>query len=357
MKLSYSFAKTLAPLCAAFLIASCDHGEKTIEKPNIIFIMVDDMGYADISIHGRKDYQTPAIDSFFRQGMKFKNAYAAAPVCTPTRVAFMTGRYPARNETGLREPLTMSSLDAHIGLSPGIPTVSSLLHKNGYETVLFGKWHLGVNPESFPLKHGFDRFFGITPGAADYIDHKPFNIYGGKLIKGNAHVLYENGEPVELEGYLTDLITDHAIDFIRKDHTKPFFLSLQYTAPHWPFQAPGSVPFADTTDFNVADAPDGFVGIMRNMDENLARLFKAVKDANLEESTMIIFTSDNGGERHSDMGPFKGSKMQLWEGGVRVPAAVRWTGTIPAGTESEQPVITMDWTVTILEATGAEYPD
>jgi len=328
-------------------VYSCNPAAET-KRVNIIFITADDFGYADLSSYGRKDYQTPVLDAFINEGIKFTQAYAAAPVCTPTRVAFMTGRYPARNEAGLMEPLRMTPLDVNIGLSPKIPTISSLLKENGYETALYGKWHLGFKPEFFPDKHGFDHFFGITAGAADYFDHKSFN---------NEHILYENNKPVEKSGYLTDLITDYAVNFIKKEHIKSFFISLQYTAPHWPWQAPGDDPYPDTVVFRSGGSPETYAGMVKNLDENIGRILKAVKEAGLYESTLIIFTSDNGGERYSDMGPFKGSKMDLWEGGIRVPAAARWPGVIAKNIESGQPVITMDWTVTMLEAAGVRLPD
>lgn len=322
--------------------------QRQTARPNLIYIMVDDLGYADLSSYGRKDYQTPVIDSFIRDGMRFNIAYAAAPVCTPTRVALMTGRYPARNDVGLREPLRGAPFDRNVGLSPEIPTISSLLKKSGYETALFGKWHLGFNPAFFPDKHGFDHFFGIAAGAADYIDHKFF---------GKEQTLFENGEPVEKTGYLTDLITDYAVAFVLKQHSKPFFLNLEYTAPHWPWQAPGDSAYPDSLDFREGGSAEIYAEMVRNLDTNIGRVLKAVKDAGLDESTLIIFTSDNGGERFSDMGPFKGHKMQLWEGGVRVPAAARWLGVIKPTTETDQPVITMDWTVTMLAAAGAVVPD
>ena len=309
--------------------------------------MADDMGYADLSSFGRKDYQTKVLDEFIKEGIKFNNAYAAAPVCTPTRVAFMTGRYPARNEIGLMEPLRMNQFDITMGLSPATPTVSSLLKKAGYETALFGKWHLGFKPEFLPGKHGFDHFFGVTAGAADYYDHRNMR---------NDPVLYENDVLVEKKGYLTDLITDYTVDFIKKEHKKPFYISLQYTAPHWPWQAPGDPAYHDTLNFRMGGSRETFAKMVLNMDENIGRVLKAVKDAGLDESTLIIFTSDNGGERYSDMGQFKGRKMELREGGIRVPAGARWPGVIPANTESNQPVITMDWTATILAAAGVKIP-
>jgi arylsulfatase A-like enzyme len=332
-----------------YLAGSCTPAHKRENKRvNIIYIMADDMGYADLSSYGRKDYQTPILDAFIKEGMKFTHAYAAAPVCTPTRVALMTGKYPARNVVGLREPLRMTSIDIDLGLSPEIPTLSSILKESGYETALFGKWHLGFKSEFFPGKHGFDHFFGITAGAADYADHKYFH---------NEHILYENNEPVEKAGYLTDLITDCAVDFIKKEHTQPFFISLQYTAPHWPWQGPGDGAYPDSVDFRAGGSPETYAKMVISLDTNIGRVLSAVKEAGLDESTLIIFTSDNGGERYSDVGPFKGSKSDLWEGGIIVPAAVRWPGVIAANAESNQPVITMDWTVTMLDVAGAKIPD
>lgn len=327
---------------------------KSEEKkpPHIIYIMVDDLGYGDFSCYGQANYRTPHTDAFAAQGLKFNHAYAAAPVCTPTRVAFMTGRYPARNELGLREPLTMSQDDRHMGLNPGIPTVSSLLKTAGYETALFGKWHLGFDKEFFPSKHGFDHFFGIIAGAADYIDHRPVSRYGSKLVKGSLHILYENENPVERKGYFPDLVTHAAIAFIHKKHDRPFFMSLQYTAPHWPWQPPGSQPVPDTIEYAASGNKEVFARMMVNLDENIGRLLDALKAEKLDNSTLVILTSDNGGERFSNMSPYKGYKMQLWEGGIRVPAMVRWPGKIRAGSVSDQPVITMDWTATILDAAG-----
>lgn len=319
--------------------------------------MVDDMGYADLSCYGRKDYQTPALDAFVRQGMKFNHAYAAAPVCTPSRVAFMTGRIPARTDVGLREPLTLSRDDQTVGLSAQIPTVSSRLHEGGYETALFGKWHLGLKPEFRPGRHGFDHFFGITSASADYVDHKMvMHLAPETYIKRTLPNLYQDNEPVVKKGYLTDLITEEAVAFIRGVHRKPFFISLQYTAPHWPWQAPGDAALADSIN-QRAGSPQQYAQMVQNLDSNIGKVLKALDVAGLTQSTLIIFTSDNGGEQYSDMGPFKGKKMTLWEGGIRVPAAVRWPGVISAGSSSNQPVITMDWSATILEAAQIKPPN
>lgn len=320
-------------------------------RPNIVYIMTDDLGYADLSGYGRKDYQTPILDKLAAEGMRFSNAYSAAPVCTPTRVAFMTGRYPARQPVGLREPLRWTGQDKNIGLSPDHPTVSSLLKRNGYETALVGKWHLGFLPEFGPNKHGFDEFFGILGGGVDYISHK--NPRG-------KNELYENDKLIERDGYMTDLLAERAVAIISRPHTKPFFLSLMLTAPHWPWQGPGDKPYPDSVAFTSGGSPATFAAMMKNLDDAVGKVLKALEDNGLARNTLVIFTSDNGGEQYSDMGQFSGRKMQLWEGGIRVPAFARWPGVIPANSTTDQAVITMDWTATILAASqtkpDATYP-
>ena len=329
-------------LLITWVFASCSPEQQVDDRPNIIFIMVDDMGFADLSSYGRTDYETPRIDALISEGIKFTNAYSAAAVCTPTRVALMTGKYPARTEVGLYEPITGGSEEpSDLGLSPKIPTISSMIKQAGYATALFGKWHLGRSPQHLPNKHGFDSFFGITAGSADYIDHEHHTI--------EEPILYENDKPVEREGYLTDLITDNAIDFIRKKHDRPFFISLQYTSPHWPWQIPGDDPYPDGVNFRQGGSPEIFAGMVKNLDANIGRVLDFLAKNGLEESTLVIFTSDHGGVQFSDMGPFKGKKATLFEGGIRVPATARWPGVISPHTVSEQVVITMDWTVTMLD--------
>src|SRR5712691_4831395 len=204
------------------------------KRPNVLFILADDLGYGDLSSYGRPDYRTPVLDAFAKQGMKFMSAYAAAPVCTPTRCAYITGRYPQRLAVGLEEPLTIRS-PTDVGLPPNHPTVASLLKNNGYETALVGKWHLGWKPEFGPNRHGFEEFFGILSGAADYFTHKAGDAPGGDH-PGGAPDLWENLTPVERVGYLTDLLSDKAVQLIARTRSKPFFLSLQYNAPHSPWE-------------------------------------------------------------------------------------------------------------------------
>ncbi|HEY6503528.1 MAG TPA: sulfatase-like hydrolase/transferase [Chitinophagaceae bacterium] len=308
-------------------------------RPNIIYIMADDLGYADLSSYGRKDYQTPQLDKLAGQGVKFMNAYAAAALCTPTRTAFMTGRYPARTRVGLMEPLRGSYKDSIVGLTPDHTSVATLLKKSGYETCLVGKWHLGYGPKYSPNKNGFDYFFGFHAGGTDYYSH------ANRKGEGD---LYENENPVKKEGYLTDIWTEKAVEIIKKKHEKPFFLSMMFNAPHWPLQAPGDGKYPDSLDWITGGKKEKFVAMMKSLDESVGKIMQAIDDENIAANTLVIFTSDNGGERYSDMGIYSGRKAQLWEGGIREPAFVRWPGIIPANTVTQQVAITMDWTATIL---------
>ncbi len=319
------------------------------QKPHIIYIMTDDMGYADLSCYGGKKIVTPNIDRLSTQGIMFMQAYAAAPVCTPTRVAFMTGRYPARTPAGLKEPLTPVQKDSAVGLSGSYPSIATMIKSAGYKTALIGKWHLGFLPEYSPGKNGFDYFFGIHSGAADFISHKG---------DGRRHDLHENENPVYPKGYLTDLFTRKAIDYIKQPHTEPFFLALNYTAPHWPWQGPTDKAYDDTVDFRKGGSPAIYAAMMKSLDDGIGQIMQALEEENLSGNTLIIFTNDNGGERYSDNGAFSNGKMSLWEGGIRVPAIVRWPGKIQAGIFTNQPAITMDWTATILATAGAKpHPD
>ena len=343
----------LQRLCLLLLCSIPLWGSAQDSRPNIIYIMTDDLGYADLSGYGRKDYQTPHLDKLAAQGMKFTAAYAAAPVCTPTRTAFMTGRYPARTPVGLWEPLRSAGRDSLVGLTPDTPSIASYLKGAGYATFLVGKWHLGYQPRFSPLRNGFDYFFGLNAGASDYTrHHAPM---GGPD-------LYEGDQPVKRSGYLTDLLSEKAVAIIRQPHPQPFFLALLFNAPHWPWQAPGDPSNTDTATslatWTGGGSPATYAAMMKSLDEAVGAVVKALDEEGLTRNTVVIFTSDNGGERYSDMGSYKGRKYDLWEGGVRVPAFVRWPAKIKEGSTTPQVVVTMDWTATILSLAGARpQPD
>ncbi|HET7458382.1 MAG TPA: sulfatase-like hydrolase/transferase, partial [Gemmatimonadaceae bacterium] len=223
--------------------------------PNILYIVSDDLGYADLGVTGRTDYRTPVIDGIARDGALLTQAYSSAPVCTPTRVAFMTGRYPARYTAGLYEPLT----NQDVGLEPRPATLARLMKDAGYETALVGKWHLGLLPRFHPLRHGFDEFYGFLGPAADYASH---------VDVSSRHASYfEDGErPIHVDGYLTDLFTDRAVRIVGRRRRKPFFLSLQYNAPHWPWQAPGDPPYPDTMPMTAGGSPATYGKMVERMD-------------------------------------------------------------------------------------------
>lgn len=329
--------------------------------PNILFILADDLGFGDLSCYGRPDYQTPHLDRLAAQGVRFVNAYSASPVCTPTRCAYITGRYPARTRVGLEEPLTersdLGEKAKTLGLPPEHPTIASLLKHAGYQTALIGKWHLGYLPNFGPVQSGFDEFFGIMSGAADFFTHKD--------MAGNAD-LYEGKVSVERIGYTTEMLTKRAVEFISNrgkgaESASPFFLSLQYTAPHWPWEAPTDQEVSRQLGggydgFTSGGSLKTYAAMMKSLDDGIGEVLRAVDRAGMTRNTLVIFTSDNGGERFSYNWPFRGQKFFLWEGGIRVPAIVRWPGVSPAGVVTQQAAITMDWTRTMLAA-GNARPD
>jgi arylsulfatase A-like enzyme len=320
------------------------------ERPNVLFILADDLGYGDLSCYGRPDYETPILDGLAAQGLKFLDNYAAAPVCTPTRCAFITGRYPQRLPVGLEEPLARASPE--VGIPDGHPTVATRMRAAGYATALIGKWHLGWKPEFNPTRHGFDEFFGALSGALDYFTHLAPDAGGAP-----APDLWENETRADRPGYLTDLFTERAIDYVTRARDKPFYLSLHYNAPHSPWEGPDDSGL-DHTDHGAGPMTNGgsldaFAKLMVSMDAGIGRVLGALERARLERNTLVIFTSDNGGERYSYHWPFSFQKLYLNEGGLRVPAIVRWPGVVAPNSVSAQPAITMDWTATILAAAGA----
>ena len=329
-------------------------------KPNIVFIMADDLGYADVSCYGQRDYTTPNVDRLAIEGLRFTQGYANSAVCSATRTALATGRYQYRLPVGLEEPINASS-PRNIGLPPSHPTLPSLLKKAGYSTALVGKWHLGFLPDFSPLKSGYDQFFGIFGGAADYFNH------GADALRTGAESsqLYEQEVPIERHGYMTNLLGDRAVQTVEgfAKSKEPFLLSLHFTAPHWPWEGPDDE--AESKRIRNIFHRDGgtqktYATMLQSLDVNIGRVLQALDASGLAGNTIVVFTSDNGGERFSKTWPFSGMKTELLEGGIRVPTIVRWPGRIAAGSVSEQVTITMDWVPTLLAAAGttpdAAYP-
>src|SRR5499433_1420459 len=320
-------------------------------KPNIVFIMADDLGYADVSCYGQRDYTTPNIDRLAIEGLMFMQGYANSSVCSATRTALATGRYQYRLEVGLEEPINAST-PKNLGLPPSHPTLPSLLKKAGYATTLVGKWHLGFLPDFSPLKSGYDHFFGIFGGAADYFDH------GSR----SPIPLYEQEVPVDRIGYMTNLLGERAVQTVERyaRSKEPFLLSLHFTAPHWPWEGPDDEAESKRINGNIRHYDGGtrktYAAMVQSLDVNIGRVLQALDVNGLARDTIVIFTSDNGGERFSLTWPFSGMKSELLEGGLRIPAIMRWPGRVPAGMVSEQVMISMDWMPTLLAAAGTQ-PD
>jgi arylsulfatase A-like enzyme len=327
-------------------------------RPNILMIVADDLGYADLSCYGHPDYTTGSLDALAQRGVRFTQAYANSCLCTNSRVALITGRWQYRFTLGLAEPLRHA--DRHrpgMGLPAGHPTLPSLLRDAGYSTALIGKWHLGEPPQHGPLKSGYETFFGISGGHAGYFTHRG---------EGGQPDLYEGEVTVEQEGYLTDLLSDRAVDHIDEQagSGRPFFLSLHYTAPHWPWSAPSVEQASREREALViarrlateGGSPKVFAEMVTTMDRGVGRVLDALQRRGLANDTLVIFTSDNGGERYSNMWPLVGRKRDLLEGGLRVPLIVSWPGRITEGRVSDQVAISMDLTATCLAAAGVSMP-
>ena len=331
-------------------------GFAQVAKPNIVFILADDLGYADVSCYGQRDYTTPNVDRLAIEGLRFTQGYSNSANCSPTRTGLITGRYQMRLEVGLEEPIN-DATPKGIGLPPSHPTLPSLLKKVGYGTNLVGKWHLGFLPDYSPLKSGYDRFFGIFGGAADYFNHGPNASRSGAA----ASQLHEQEVPVERHGYMTNLLGDRAVETIEgyAKSKEPFLLSLHFTAPHWPWEGPDDEE--ESKRIRSIFHRDGgtqktYMAMMQSLDGNIGRVLQALDVHGLSANTIVVFTSDNGGERFSNIWPFSGMKGELLEGGLRIPAIVRWPGRISAGAVSEQVMISMDWLPTLL-ATAGTQPD
>ena len=320
-------------------------------RPNIIFIVVDDCGYADLGCTGQTDYKTLALDRLAREGIRFTQAYANASLCTNTRVALMTGRYQYRLPLGLVEPLLRAHRDQPaMGLPADFPTLPSLLRDAGYRTALIGKWHLGFLPHYSPLRSGYDAFFGVMGGFTGYYTH-----FG----EGAEHDLYEGETEIERAGYVTDMLSERALAYVTSAGAdeKPYFLSLHYTAPHWPWSAPSVEAAAREREMNPDEWVQGgntriYGEMMEILDRGIGAVIDAVRAAPGGRETLVVFTSDNGGERYSKIWPFVGRKFDLLEGGLRVPQICWWPDRIAAGQVTDQVCITMDLTATCLAAAG-----
>lgn len=328
-------------------------------RPNIVFVLVDDMGYADLGCMGAKDIKTPHIDRLAKEGLKFTDFYANAPVCTPTRTAFMTGRWQQRVGFEWAMGFTAEQFrridgklvpepDIHaLGLPTSETTVAEMLKAAGYATGAFGKWHLGYRDEFNPTRHGFDEYFGVLLGHADYYRYNYFD---------GTYELRDGDKPVKAEGYLTDLINQRATQFIRKHAQEPFFCYVPYNAVHSPYQPPNRPLPAVTKEGMYDGTRRDYAAMLEKIDEGVGMMLAELEKQGILDNTIFVLSSDNGGERLSDNSPLFNHKQTLWEGGIRVPCLMRWPAKLPQGQLAHQPAITMDLTATFLAAAGAAPP-
>jgi arylsulfatase A-like enzyme len=312
--------------------------------------MADDLGYGDISCYGSKKIRTPNINDLAMGGMKFTDYHSNCPVCSPTRAALLTGRYQQR--AGIEGVIYAKGPTRQTGLALKETTFAEVLKKHGYATGIFGKWHLGYNVEFNPARQGFDEFRGYVSGNVDYHSH----IDGAGLDDW-----WTNHEKVPEEGYCTDLITKHGIDFIERHKDESFCLYLPHESVHSPYQGrndppqrlPGGKKGRKVTGNKIARAYKEMVEVM---DEGIGKIAETVRRLGLEHKTFIFFCSDNGATKNGSNGELAGYKGSLWEGGHRVPAVAYWPGTIRPGSVTSQTVLGMDMFPTMISITGAKLP-
>jgi len=313
-----------------------------ITRPNVLFILADDLGYGDLGCYGARDIQTPNLDRLAQQGVRLTDFYANGPVCTPTRCGLMTGRYQQRIG-GLEWAIPPGQ--KHLGLPAQEKTIAQMVRDAGYATAMSGKWHLGYTEDRAPNAHGFDRFFGLLSGNHNYFTHRENN--------GEAD-LYLDAKPVTIEGYSTFLIKQHALEFLDAMKGKPFFLYVAFNAPHWPNQGPDDGSKEVTLKGWAQGTRETYVKMVEAMDASIGEILAALERQGLATNTLVVFASDNGGDRFSRNYPLSHGKGTLGEGGIRVPCIARWPGKIPAGKVSKQVGIMMDWPATILNLACAK---
>jgi arylsulfatase A-like enzyme len=338
----------LGGLFAAALLAQA-------RPPNLVVIMCDDLGYADVGFNGCKDIPTPNIDRIAQNGVRCTSAYTTYPVCGPSRAGFMTGRYEQR--FGFERNPQYRPGDPNMGLPKEERTIAETLKPAGYTSGIIGKWHLGAHPSNHPLNRGFDFFYGHLGGGHRYFPEE-LTMQDSYAAKDEPESyttwILRNHDPVPPKKYLTDEFSDAAVEFVETNKNKPFFLFLSYNAPHNPLQA---------TEKYLSRFPNignekrrTYAAMISAVDDGVGRVLDTLEELRLSKKTIIFFLSDNGGpedKNASDNGALRGGKGDAWEGGFRVPYAVMWPGTLPVGVEYDQPVSSLDILATAAGLAGA----
>lgn len=350
----------------AELYLPCSYCRAETEHPNIVLIVADDLGYGDLSSYGAKDIKTPNIDRIAAEGVSFSQFYANAPECSPTRTALLTGRYQQRvggmecaigtGNHGRYDDAIRLCDQRQLGLPASEAELPGRLIEKGYATAIFGKWHLGYESHFSPIEHGWGEFFGPLGGGVDYFHHtEPLGNFLGDELPGE-EMLYQGRKLIDRKGYLTDLITNEATRWLKATREdKPFFLYVPYTAPHTPIQGPGDTrPTKMTAEqWNKGDKAT-YIEMIESLDDGVGKILRAIDTKAGNRKTVVIFFSDNGPTGMGSTNGLRGTKGNVFEGGIRVPCLIRYPGVIQPGTVHEKPCISMDLSASILSLAGAK---
>jgi arylsulfatase A-like enzyme len=322
-------------------------GQTTNRPPNVVVILADDLGYGDLSCYGAPDLRTPNIDALARDGMRFTRFYANSPVCSPTRAALLTGCNP--DMVGVPGVIRTNPENSWGYLSPSAVLLPQLLKTRGHHSGLVGKWHLGLASPNTPTERGFDSFQGFLGDMMDdYFTHRRH---------GNNYMRRDRAE-IDPKGHATDLFSDWAVDYLRERRDQPFFLYLAYNAPHVPVQPPPEwLSRVTASDPNIRPERARIVALIEHMDDGIGRVIRALKENRQYENTLLVFTSDNGGELRAGgtVGSLRGNKQNVYEGGIRVPAIFVWPGRIQPGSTTDLVAQSSDLLPSICEAVGSRH--
>ncbi|MBC8869277.1 MAG: sulfatase-like hydrolase/transferase [Planctomycetes bacterium] len=345
--------------CLAVVFAGLSaYATMAAERSNIVLILADDMGYGDLGCYGHPVAKTPNIDQLAKQGARFTQHYSNGPECSPTRTALLTGRYQQRagglecaigtGNVGRYDDAIRLAARGELGLPAEQAVIPTALQKAGYACGVFGKWHLGYEPQFNPIEHGWDEFFGYLGGNVHYFNHRELS---------DLHVLFRGRKPVRCEGYMTHLITNDSVAFIKKHKDRPFFLYVSHECPHFPFQGPDDRDKVVTEENWMERDAETYVAMLEDLDTEVGRLLTTLDTLEIANNTVVVFVSDNGGlSEAANMGPLSGAKSTTLEGGIRVPLIIRWPGRIQPGVVSEQVSATFDLTSSFLKLAKTEMP-
>ena len=356
-----SACTSLLTLILSFLLG-CTQCNEQAKRPNIILFLIDDLGYGDLGGYGNMKISTPNIDELAAEGIKFTDFHSNGPMCTPTRAALLTGKYQNRFGEKFEGPLS-GKTQYDQGLSLEAITIPEYLKEGGYATGMFGKWHLGYQEPYLPTNQGFDEFVGLAAGDGDHHSH---------IDRWGREDWWQNEQKKMEEGYSVELITNHSKSFIERHKDEPFFLYIAHLAIHFPWQGPED-PAHREAGSSYEDDKWGIIpdqnnvhphvkAMVESVDNSVGEIMNVLKELNLVEKTLVVFTSDNGGYIHynnqfhniSSNGPLRGQKTEMYEGGHRVPFIARWPGKIKDGSISHETAMTFDLLPTFLEVAGIQ---